>query len=519
MAYTYRYQLRKQELRRKVNLTQYSYDLQSIIETHFNENLKDSFVTTTYFEFKLYETVSDGILRGLGRRIKYNINIAEEDQNFIRMKQTFYAFVYPPEKEKSFAYIELIDSLLLDEPEQFQQRAEMFFEKSININTMERYSNTMNEIIKNFYIDVLESYVDEKNIKHILGNNRNRCCFCVKGYHKHIEKDHSLLDSNLDTTILLLEKCHDVGYLEYRESFEMNVNNSYDYLKIDKWKKVSNKVIKKIEEELEMHFSTTEQISGLDSLSVKDVKYEFKVHNVGQALATSLSLENQTPFLYIDYGVPDRANSSTKPLTINMPTNPGSSIIITHLDQDHWLRVNDEINSFYCKWYIPNQLIKPTLRHKLAEIIAKGGEVNIINKDIPFDKGHITCGGKSKMKPSRPAKHVHETGITFRINAKDGKGKELNILVAGDQQYDYVDDSQFKDLDVLVASHHGGIFCWSKKGTIPKSRDSKTALIIYSYGIGNTYGHPSKIKEYRIANWVKSHHTCIDGDKKIIIEL
>jgi hypothetical protein len=385
---------------------------------------------------------------------------------------------------------------------------------------MASYSNNINEIIKNFYIDVLESYVDRKTINFIFGNIKNKCCYLVKGYHKHFEKDNSLIDIKFNRPIVSLEKCYDVVYIENHQSVENNVDNSYDYLYIDKKEQVLDEVIKKIEQELEIHLSEVEQISILTGLR-KDIvqKYEFKVHNVGQALATSLSLENQDPLLYIDYGMPYGRNSFTKPTTITMPTSPGCSIIITHLDQDHWLRVRDDINSYYCKWYIPDQVIKMQLRHKLAEIIAKGGDVNIINKDIPFSKGYITCGGLSKMKPTRLARHVHETGITFRINAHDGNGNELNILVAGDQRYDYVDNSQFKDLDVLVASHHGGIFCWSKKGTIPKSRDGKTALIIYSYGKKNTHKHPSKTKEYIAADWVKSHHTSIDGDKKIIIYL
>lgn len=46
---------------------------------------------------------------------------------------------------------------------------------------------------------------------------------------------------------------------------------------------------------------TTEKM--LDKIQIqKNRKYTFKVHNVGQALATSLQAEGKKPFLYFDYG-------------------------------------------------------------------------------------------------------------------------------------------------------------------------------------------------------------------------
>ena len=145
--------------------------------------------------------------------------------------------------------------------------------------------------------------------------------------------------------------------------------------------------------------------------------------------------------------------------------------------------------------------------------------MHTINSDLLLPCGKLTCGGQSKINPLRTANHVHETGLTLRIQARDGQGEDLIILVAGDQQYDYVEKNQLDNLDILVASHHGGKFCWSTKGVIPTAKKSMNSVVIYSYGLNNTYGHPSKLAEYKNANWLKEHHTCKKGEFEITIFL
>ncbi len=115
--------------------------------------------------------------------------------------------------------------------------------------------------------------------------------------------------------------------------------------------------MERIKNELNLHISKAEIIKVLNkNLTGGKDKYVFRVHNVGQALATSLSYENKPPFLYFDYGMPYGKNSSTRPPVVNMPTNPGVSIILSHVDKDHWFRVADDINAFQCHWYIPDQM-------------------------------------------------------------------------------------------------------------------------------------------------------------------
>ncbi|MPL67827.1 hypothetical protein SDC9_13530 [bioreactor metagenome] len=144
-----------------------------------------------------------------------------------------------------------------------------------------------------------------------------------------------------------------------------------------------------------------------------------------------------------------------------------------------------------------------------------GGTVQLINTDIIFQGGRLTYSGVSRIDPSRPARDVHETGLSLRLEVHDTEGNALNILIAGDQRYDYVDHAQFQDLDILVASHHGGTYCWSVHGRVPTAK-SMSSIVIYSYGRGNTYHHPNTA-DYSVANWGQNHHTSISSDYEIKI--
>jgi len=124
------------------------------------------------------------------------------------------------------------------------------------------------------------------------------------------------------------------------------------------------------------------------------------------------------------------------------------------------------------------------------------------------------------LYPSRKAVHEHETGLGLRLEAKNECNVEINILIPGDQRYDYIDNIYLSDIDILVASHHGGEYSWSKRKNvhddIPEPRCSDSSLLIYSYGAGdskpNTHGHPSKTSEYRLKKWVNAHHTPSNND-------
>ena len=67
----------------------------------------------------------------------------------------------------------------------------------------------------------------------------------------------------------------------------------------------------------------------------KNKKYKFKVYNVGQALATSIQLENNKPFIYFDYGW-DAGNMKMNCESVLQIDENSTVIFLSHVDEDHW---------------------------------------------------------------------------------------------------------------------------------------------------------------------------------------
>ncbi|MGV8147364.1 MAG: hypothetical protein ACLKAM_12440 [Alkaliphilus sp.] len=80
----------------------------------------------------------------------------------------------------------------------------------------------------------------------------------------------------------------------------------------------------------------------------------------------------------------------------------------------------------------------------------------------------------------------------------------------GDQRYSYLPPAVLKDIDILVASHHGGSYSKSSRHTSFPSPNLRS-IVIYSYGTDNRYGHPSHVAAYQQRGWTNSHHTT-NGD-------
>lgn len=527
LAYIYRYRLKNRSLQREINLMHYGDEIQNVLGEHFKENLKDSAVKGTYFEFKLFVSVPAQILQGMGRKLHrvLPINVS----GFSRMKQELYALVYRSRdgeddslSQEQAIYVEFFDTMLLEDQNEFLRRANAFFQRSHDLKE-QKLVEYPEEVIKNFYIDILNAHYSIRFFSKFLESSDEISCFIVKGFHRrHREFDEEFYGSqNRDK--IRLENCPDVGFLEHRETIRKQIGDDCegysDFLEIHSIIE-QTKLVAKIEKALSLYLAPAHTIPALSSIE-RGQKYIFRVHDVGQALATSISHVECNPFLYFDYGMPYGKNAVTRPSKVNMHTEPGCTIILSHLHMDHWYRIFDEYNAYMCQWFIPAQHKTAMLKHKLAEIIVSGGTVELICRDISFSCGKLTCGGTSKIKPARIAATVHETGLTLRIQASSvyKSVQECNILIPGDQEYDYIEPSQLADLDILVACHHGGRFSWSKKDTPPLARGGNEATVIYSYGIGNTYHHPTERGEYYKSKWTNEHNVCSDGEYSCLISL
>jgi len=265
----------------------------------------------------------------------------------------------------------------------------------------------------------------------------------------------------------------------------------------------------KIRELVDFDINKATQISSLESMQSTD-KIKFTVHNVGQGLSTSLSKDDEPPFLFFDFGMGKR-NAFFEPSDITGHITPGKSIILSHIHRDHWNRLTTEKAAYKCCWYIPNQERMLQFGHKCAEIIKYGGSVDIITDSIHFAKGELLCNKTSIQSPPSNANDSHKTGFALRINACVS-GKLEGIVVSGDQMYDYIDARLFDDLRILVATHHGGSY---GNGSVPQPMSAGENKIVYSYGHENKYEHP-KTQPY-CSSWKNEHHTPYDGDYSIYV--
>lgn len=517
MAYIYRYGLRNSNAHSSQieDLQIYKNEITGVVSDLYRENLKEVIVSKRFFELKLYRPVSNNVLKCMGKYLRQKINA--DYYGFVRLKQTFVGVVYPRKNAEQEVHIEFLDVSTFDNSvynrinrdndtriNSYRERARAYFERRRNSDRIspEMYNYVREDVINNSYLDVLESYVDDTKILDKLSVNNNQSEFLIyaEGYLRFadevkrenlyimlenpVDKDGmsvSLSNGIVDKEILL-----DLKYIRLLN--ESGKTNHYNETKDDI---------------INLHLEKNNNFNHISKML--DGKCEFKVHNVGQAQAVSVSKINEIPFMYFDYGLPYGKNAKTKPFSVNLEVGPYTSIIISHLHKDHWNGITKYSDAYNCDWYIPKQKRKVTISKIIADIILNGKQVYEIHSTYNDIKMVVTCDNQYGST-------IHQSGLTCRLNSTN-----KNILIMGDQNYDCVSDlTQFVDIDILVATHHGGIYSAKKHNCIP--HNTKDGIVIYSYGVNNSYSHPSKVCDYQNENWTKCHRTP-NGDFVKIINL
>lgn len=237
--------------------------------------------------------------------------------------------------------------------------------------------------------------------------------------------------------------------------------------------------------------------------------FTFKVHNVGQGLATSIARAECVPFFFFDYGLGTRQNAHTIPPVVNLDMEEESVIVLSHLHDDHWCGTNVNPHALSATWIVPNQVRFLRFNNFAQSIWDNGGRV--LEYDDTLAVGPVVvdhdCTGTYVGK--------HITGFGMRINAfrPGAETHGFNIYVGGDQNYNRQKNALMQNLDILVAAHHGGSY--GPNSGIGRITSKTDSLIIYSYGIGNSHGHPSRVADYH--GWGARFDTATGGDYAIAI--
>lgn len=455
-----------------------------------------------YIQFKLYKSATNGELRKLGKMIKARINNCPGIQ---RRKQKAYFIVEEVDDENNEIHVDIVYESFahLDD---YQRKAEQYFEKIDSYSREKKNiasANIKNIIYLDVYSAVIEKDVFPSDVRE--GNSYSVTVHHRKRKHKAYEK------GVIHKMQIEIESVPEYEFLISNHIIN-NYDDEIDYFDISLVKE-DNDIIDRAQETLRVDIASLEG-PALEKTNLEE-NWIFKIHNVGQALATSLAVPGETPSVYFDYGLLYARNKGTKPDNVMLPIKEEGKIFLSHIHKDHWFGICDNSIAYRAKWFTPDQQ-SIEFRKVCAEIIMAGGEVKTIPVGLHTyldGKIMVSCGGNSRYDPSRVAKSRHETGMVIKVCGKKRNGEELAILVEGDQDYDYVENSFLENVDILVACHHGGKYSWTVHSALPHPR-SDDSCVIYSYGINNSYGHPSRRNEHISNGWINEHDT-INGDYSI----
>lgn len=495
------------------------------ITEEFDSNLKPHsiIVEKNHFSFRLYIPAERKSLLELGKRLR-NILRNIPIHGIRRMSTNVYAFVEEIHEESGIALLDIVDASVIDQDQEiFDERARQFFEEVGNKENLDRSDIEDREsFVRSFYADVFGGSVYLNTLKSISDNGEVEVgdCFHLSVHHRRSNKP-----DQWENNSIRLDRIYDYqGF-----NFDRVPDNNTDFLIINKkGSEKDNKGGAKISEIFSWNPPATSignvesHINGVGKSSKKRM-IEFRVHDVGQALATSFTPKGRLPLFYFDYGLACGENASTCSANVDLPVEKDTAIILSHIHKDHWLGLSRFNKAFQCQWFIPNQYIGELFKHKLTEIINAGGSVGVltpscssISSPPAFTLIFSNCP-KCNLPPKRRDEHL--TGFALRVEAQNAsQTANLNILICGDQDYRYIDQQYMNDNDILVATHHGGKYSTSKRVQPPKPRQgSSDNIVIYSYGKGNSYGHPSTDSEYQSAGWQHEHRTPTDHDYTKII--
>lgn len=487
MAVIYRYEVADKILRNRTNLGEHSSAIVNTIKNYFNNALKDCFVTERYYEIKLYTVLTNYEKRKFGKilinenpKLKQILEHKKGNVNFRRMKQSYYAYLGEAEDT-----IELIDAMDFQNTETLVNKSKAYISSlpKESVNSIFSSSNALNI---SFYMDTFSLVLDEDNENFLRNAAREGNTFEIV----LIEGQTTLNNNNY----LIADK---EAHFEYQDTDIL-----IESFNLKKVLHVNKDKIKAIKDSLELHLKMYDEHIDIINKNILDKSINFEVHDVGQALCTSLSDVNESALLFFDFGMTNKINHRISNFIVNHPP-----IFLSHLHRDHWNGILVFKEAYKCEWYIPKQDLKLQFRKKCAEIIFIGGSVLLATQNINLGFGKI-IPSLSDMKL-----HQHETGTILYLKLLDEKNTKKNILVSGDQRYSCIDNRYKVNIEILVASHHGGEYYKNKKvdnyKEIPIGSDK--AIVVYSANNTPKYCHPSHKTDYIKRKWTKEHTTYLDG--------
>ena len=214
--------------------------------------------------------------------------------------------------------------------------------------------------------------------------------------------------------------------------------------------------------------------------------FDVVVYNVGQGSMNAILDENGYPVAYFDVGGGAYWNADTYPSQNiqNLCFKKQPIFILSHWHYDHWWTFNRLIKDhsipkgLKTTWIVPKQDIGP-IQSKFYHLL------KLYHHNILICSDRVTCYFRFGEVLKTYGLSKNNSGLILKVTI----GEE-RILLPGDASYEYIPMSEHEAFTGIVATHHGGK-CTDDLNQFPKSKN-ESGKIVYSYGLNNTYGHPSQ---------------------------
>lgn len=217
------------------------------------------------------------------------------------------------------------------------------------------------------------------------------------------------------------------------------------------------------------------------------------VYDVGQGNANGLCDQNEMPLLYYDLGGGVQKHASSFPTSLtNFCYAADPPVVLSHWDWDHWSSGTRFPSASARKWIVPNQWLGAVHATFAAGLHAAGNLLVWPARTASLLSGQVTirkCTARGKAR--------NHTGLAVEVSGPAG---EAPILLPGDARYSAVPGAIQRTYTSIVASHHGADM---KSNLVPRGSSLPGARTVYSFGAGNSFGHPANatIQRFDAVGW------------------
>lgn len=344
-----------------------------------------------------------------------------------------------------------------------------------------------NSVFQEFLADFVElRNIEEKWIFLKLTDKPNQ--FRVSVYQEYPDTNNIAQIAYIDIRQLVSELTRD----KLKNLFSLSKNKTLDFASYKRpiWKKKLEKIDPKLKGEIQKN----------------DFCFDVNVYDVGQGNFNAVTDQTGIPFLYFDIGGGAYWNAHTyqppNPRNLCLGNNP--LIVLSHWDYDHWWTLNKLIR---------NERIPENHNIKIIAPVQDLGAIQWRFYNLLIDNGFLVDLWPQNLNNPNFIK-INECITIIKCNGptKNNSGLAIivknqaqKILLPADVSYEWIIEPENKsNLTGLVASHHGGKCTdYIELFPTPKSHCNR---IIYSYGNGNRYHHPSghSIFKHEEVGWTRT---------------